>query len=456
MIDLTSSEQTIPMFLASVGLHGLQPRAMAILEVAKRTGKISPADIAAVLPLKMIKDREQFSHIVSRIGEFLSEQKMGLANKTATLPEIAKNQSSKLKPTNRTLVAKKRRLSAKRDSGEVFPEFTGESDFGGDLNKAEVAHLATTYLEDSLMAYKRDVGKYRLLTAAEEVTLSKRIREENDLDARNELTNHNLRLVLSIARRYSWCKIPFEDLVQEGNDGLITAAERFDYTKGFRFTTYATWWIRQAITRAIMSFAEIIRIPVHLQELYAKILKVAGEDAANGGTFPTAEIIAKRLKLPVEQVRHAMNAMHLEVVSLQSTVNNNHNESSETTLQDVLIDADAMSPEFLLEILEELNEAKKKVEAIFVMVKEVTENHNRDRQIFKIWSGFYDDQEPVTLEEVGMRFQMTRERVRQIVQQIMLKLRARGMDITGEDLEKLRRQLIALESLAHTPATITD
>jgi RNA polymerase sigma factor, sigma-70 family len=261
-------------------------------------------------------------------------------------------------------------------------------------------------IDDPVKVYLKEIGRVPLLTSDEEIELAIRI-EDGDENARKRLAEANLRLVVSIAKRYVGRGMQFLDLIQEGNLGLIKAVEKFDYTKGFKFSTYATWWIRQAITRAIADQARTIRIPVHMVETINKVKKVSSQLLHRNGHEPTAEEISKELDMSVEKVREIMRVAQ-EPVSLETPIG----EEEDSHLGDFIPDEDAPVPSeaaFHTLLKEQLGD----------VLKSLTP---REEKVLRLRFGL-EDGRPRTLEEVGKEFNVTRERIRQIEAKALRKLR---------------------------------
>ena len=267
--------------------------------------------------------------------------------------------------------------------------------------------LAAEYsLDDPVRMYLKEIGQVRLLSAEEEVELAKRV-SEGDQDAKNKLTEANLRLVVSIAKKYSGRGLHILDLIQEGNTGLIRAVDKFDWTKGNKFSTYATWWIRQAITRAIADQARTIRVPVHMVEVINKATRCNRKLVQELGREPTVEEIAKELGLPVEKIIEA-NRTAADTLSLDTPVGDEEDTSIGSFVEDERTPgpADATSNALLAEALKEILDT-------------LTE---READVLRMRFGMYDGRTH-TLEEVGQIFGVTRERIRQIENKAIRKLR---------------------------------
>ena len=261
-------------------------------------------------------------------------------------------------------------------------------------------------VEDPVRMYLKEIGKVPLLSSDDEIELAKKIELGDEL-AKEKLTEANLRLVVSIAKRYVGRGMQFLDLIQEGNLGLIKAVEKFDYRKGYKFSTYATWWIRQAITRAIADQARTIRIPVHMVETINRLVRVSRQLLQELGREPSPEEVASRVDMPVERVREIMKVSQ-EPVSLETPIGEEEDSHLGDFIQDdqVAVPADAatftMLHEQLMEVLDTLTE--------------------REQKVLRLRFGL-DDGRPRTLEEVGREFNVTRERIRQIEAKALRKLR---------------------------------
>lgn len=261
-------------------------------------------------------------------------------------------------------------------------------------------------IDDPVRMYLKEIGKVPLLSADDEVELAKKV-EEGDIESKRKLVESNLRLVVSIAKRYVGRGMLFLDLIQEGNLGLIKAVEKFDYVKGFKFSTYATWWIRQAITRAIADQARTIRIPVHMVETINKLIRISRQLLQELGREPLPEEVAKEMNMPIEKVREIMKIAQ-DPISLETPIG----EEEDSHLGDFIPDDDAPAPA---------------ESAAFTLLKEQLINvldtlTPREEKVLKLRFGL-EDGRTRTLEEVGKEFNVTRERIRQIEAKALRKLR---------------------------------
>ncbi len=290
-----------------------------------------------------------------------------------------------------------------------------------DLHSVDLSVPEGINIDDPVRMYLKEIGRVPLLAATEEIALAKTIERGNSPDASEEekkagslakkkLTDANLRLVVSIAKRYVGRGMLFLDLIQEGNLGLLKAVDKFDYSKGYKFSTYATWWIRQAITRAIADQARTIRIPVHMVETINKLIRISRQLLQDKGREPLPEEIAEKMDIPVERVREIMKIAQ-EPVSLETPIG----EEEDSHLGDFIEDSEAVAPDDA---------------ASFILLKEQIEDvfsclTDRERKVLYLRFGLKDGR-PRTLEEVGQHFNVTRERIRQIEGKALSKLRNWG------------------------------
>ena len=275
-----------------------------------------------------------------------------------------------------------------------------------DVENIDLTVLEGVSVEDPVRMYLKEIGKVSLLTGEEEIELAKRM-EEGDEEAKKRLAEANLRLVVSIAKRYVGRGMLFLDLIQEGNLGLIKAVEKFDYRKGYKFSTYATWWIRQAITRAIADQARTIRIPVHMVETINKLIRVNRQLLQELGREPTPEETAEEKNLPVERVREILKISQ-EPVSLETPIGEEEDSHLGDFIQDDNVPVPAEAAAFTL-LKEQLTE----------VLQTLTE---REQKVLELRFGLRDGRAR-TLEEVGKEFNVTRERIRQIEAKALRKLR---------------------------------
>lgn len=299
-------------------------------------------------------------------------------------------------------------LSETEDDDEILDDMILEDseDADIDIEKIDLSVPDGVSIEDPVRMYLKEIGKVPLLTAEEEIELAKRM-EAGDEKAKQKLAEANLRLVVSIAKRYVGRGMLFLDLIQEGNLGLIKAVEKFDYEKGYKFSTYATWWIRQAITRAIADQARTIRIPVHMVETINKLIRESRQLLQELGREPLPEEIAERMGISVERVREILKISQ-EPVSLETPIGEEEDSHLGDFIQDqnVPVPAEAAASNLLRDQLNEVLDT-------------LTE---REQKVLRLRFGM-DDGRARTLEEVGKEFQVTRERIRQIEAKALRRLR---------------------------------
>ena len=361
---------------AKPNTEDLQASLQALINQGKKDGMIRAADLNAILE-KMALTPEKIEEIYDRIDDM-----------------------------NIQLVTAELELDLGAD-GDL--DMDGDIDLSGidEEDLVDPVDLAAEYsLDDPVRMYLKEIGQIKLLSAEEEVELAKRV-SEGDQYAKNKLTEANLRLVVSIAKKYSGRGLHILDLIQEGNTGLIRAVDKFDWTKGNKFSTYATWWIRQAITRASADQARTIRVPVHMVEVINKATRCNRKLVQELGREPTVEEIAAELNLPVEKIIEA-NRTAADTLSLDTPVGDEEDTSIGSFVEDERTPgpADATSNALLAEALKEILDT-------------LTE---READVLRMRFGMYDGRTH-TLEEVGQIFGVTRERIRQIENKAIRKLR---------------------------------
>ena len=294
-----------------------------------------------------------------------------------------------------------------KDVFEVMEKELGSSgfiDYDEDFEQLE-SLTESAFAEDPVKQYLKEIGRVKLLSPTEEYSLAEKM-AHGDEEAKKRLTEANLRLVVSVAKKYLGRGLSFLDLIQEGNCGLIKATEKFDYTKGYKFSTYATWWIRQGVTRAIADQGRTIRIPVHMIDTINKLSKVSKRMAQDLGREPTVEDLSEVMGMPAKKIAHIQKTA-LDPLSLESPIGD-----EESHLGDIIEDTTARSPEKQAadsQIREQLN-------VILATLEE------REEKVIRLRFGL-DDGDPKTLEEVGKMFNITRERIRQIEAKALNKLR---------------------------------
>ena len=351
-------------------------------------------------------ERAETEKKVKRILEFAKKNKrITYGDLAAELDELSTEQMERVFDA-----LEKMGVDIGRDDDELDEEGPDEEDLQEvedlKLDEIDVAGYERSNIDDPVRMYLREIGKIPLLTYEEELDLAKKVLE-GDEEAKQKLAESNLRLVVSIAKKYVGRGMLFLDLIQEGNMGLIKAVEKFDYTKGFKFSTYATWWIRQAITRAIADQARTIRIPVHMVETINKLIRTSRHLLQQLGREPTQEEIAEEMEMPVERVMEIQKIAQ-DPVSLETPIG----EEDDSHLGDFIKDEDSPEPQD---------------SAAYTLLKEQLEEvmstlTAREAKVLKLRFGL-EDGKARTLEEVGKEFKVTRERIRQIEAKALRKLR---------------------------------
>ena len=357
-----------------------------------------------VVELQEIKEVFQNSPLtptqLERIVSYLEERKIDVL----TMSEVDSDDSDAIEEAD---ILNDISVFDKSDDGRRI-EATAEIEKGYEKmpQESEGSFLEKDSAEDPVRMYLKEIGRIPLLTSEEEIELAKRM-EKGDEEAKKQLSEANLRLTVSIAKRYSGRGMQFLDLIQEGNLGLIKAVEKFDYRKGYKFSTYATWWIRQAITRAIADQARTIRIPVHMVETMNRVNRTSRRLLQEYGREPTPEEIAKATSIPIERVLE-ISKISQEPVSLETPIGEEEDSHLGDFIQDehIPVPADEATHTLLREQLE--------------MVMDTLSE--REQKVLALRFGL-EDGKPHTLEEVGKEFQVTRERIRQIEAKALRKLR---------------------------------
>ena len=371
------------------------------MSTAKKPAK-APEDLQTVLQTLIAQGRKDGMIQAAELNSHL--EKMDLS------PEKIEEIYDQFEAMNIQVVSGDLDLDLGDDLDAVLVDDLGDDiDLSGmeEEELVDPVDLAAEYnLDDPVRMYLKEIGQIKLLSAEEEVELAKRV-AEGDQEAKNKLTEANLRLVVSIAKKYSGRGLHILDLIQEGNTGLIRAVDKFDWTKGNKFSTYATWWIRQAITRAIADQARTIRVPVHMVEVINKATRCNRKLVQELGREPTVEEIAAELNLPVEKIIEA-NRTAADTLSLDTPVGDEEDTSIGSFVEDERTPgpADATSNALLAEALKEILDT-------------LTE---READVLRMRFGMYDGRTH-TLEEVGQIFGVTRERIRQIENKAIRKLR---------------------------------
>ena len=381
----------------------------------KRTSKKAEEEKASAVASEneedTITDEEKFLDIIESLVKKAAKNKnvIDYQDITEAVSEVLDNMDDVDKIYD-YLESKKIEIRMEEDDDKLDDDDDLDDDVDSedeiDLSKIDLSVPEGIGVDDPVRMYLKEIGQIPLLTAEQEVEYAKRMEEGNEV-AKRRLAEANLRLVVSIAKRYVGRGMQFLDLIQEGNLGLIKAVEKFDYRKGYKFSTYATWWIRQAITRAIADQARTIRIPVHMVETINKLTRVSRQLLQELGREPSPEEIAEEMDIPVEKVRE-IQKISQEPVSLETPIGEEEDSHLGDFIQDenVPVPAEAAAATLLREQLDD----------------ELATLTEREQKVLRLRFGL-DDGKARTLEEVGKEFQVTRERIRQIEAKAIRKLR---------------------------------
>ena len=380
---------------------------------ARSTGKKSPAKKAEEKNIE--EEKKKFQQKLIALKELAKSKKnvleLGEINNFLADVQLDEEKTEKVIDLLEASGVDVLRISDDKDDADddaliLELEESGEVPDEDEIENIDLSVPDGVSIDDPVRMYLKEIGKVPLLSADEEVELAKRM-ENGDIEAKKKLAEANLRLVVSIAKRYVGRGMLFLDLIQEGNLGLIKAVEKFDYKKGYKFSTYATWWIRQAITRAIADQARTIRIPVHMVETINKYVRVQRQLLQELGREPQPEEIAKHMNMPVDRVRE-IQKISLEPVSLETPIGEEEDSHLGDFIQDDNVPVPAEAAAFTL-LREQLDE----------VLGTLTE---REQKVLKLRFGL-EDGRARTLEEVGKEFKVTRERIRQIEAKALRKLR---------------------------------
>lgn len=445
--------------------RGFKPQARGVLEKAITRGKIFPQEISMLLSGATASDRQVVSKTVTWLAGELQRMNVTIATgkdavdfKAEPVPQRngfhAKAKVNGHHLNGVTLKKPNTGETQNKPEGEVSDEAVLETESEAyvdtgpvgpqELDEAEVAKMNLQMLEDqgsrvefdALAQYYREVARFKLLTFEEEWQLGWQVKEKGDI----------------AARKYAWSELPFEDLVQEGNIGLLVAADKYDYRVG-RFTTYAMWWVRQRITRAIMDYGSLIRVPVHMQENRFKIVKAAGEVAFRTGRQPSLAEIAEETKLPVKNIQAIMLRTNLKVVSIDGPVfpaGSTRDSANATSYGDIMPDHMTLDGSYLIEARDELRQAQTRVANALNEIGTISGGRegsttSRKAEIFNTFYGLDGTGQRRTLEETGEIHGVTRERIRQIIASVWNELAERGVDM---DHDSFLQHMSSIEELS--------
>lgn len=450
--------------------HGLKPEALGVLLAAKDKGYISPQQIGALIPAEISQDSERLRPTMRWITQLLSglDIKIVIGEVHYKKPESRSPETSySLRPkSSSSNEGKPQALSHSTEtSGEPSKEDLIDSEKDGEstTNGEFVPRFIFDKESGVTNPYYRAVKNHKFLKHEDLLELARRWQKYTDYGARNTIVVYNLRLSMKIAAHYIGRGLDYDDLVQEGNIGLMVAAERFDPEKGFRFTTYATWWVRHHIVRAIQNFKDIVRMPVHATESLNKILKITCDLGKDLQREPTLEEISVRAEMDVDKVNKILHQLKIQVVSLEelafcdSLINSHYSHSGKTPLvADSIIDRSFSSPVTALEEKEELEKASLTIRTLLATIKALPVSE-KIKTAFKMYYGLDGHPEGATLESIARTsgFGVTRERIRQMNTEVWEELAECGISMNDEELFAALQKVHDLENIVGIEADLS-
>lgn len=449
--------------------QGLAPEALGVLSAAQAKGYVSPQEIGAIIPRAISDDRERLRATMRWITQLLSAINVRIVigsvhvkKPDSTSPEMSysvrperavspRGKLPVLFDTNGTEAQPSREALAEIETDEEL-----EKELSGDEENENEGEFIPKFVfdrEDGVSnPYYRAVKNHKFLKHEQLLELSRRWHMHKDYDARNEIVVHNLRLALKIAAHYMGRGLDYDDLVQEGNLGLIRAADRFNPELGYHFTTYATWWVRQSICRAIANFKNIIRMPVHAHEALNKTLKITCELGMELQREPTLEEVAARMGEDIDKVKKILHQLRIPVISLEELA---YGASSKATIGDITTDIGFPTPSTALEAKEDLEIAAKNIRTLLAAVKAL-DMSERAKTAFKMYYGLEGHREDHTLESVARTsgYGVTREWIRQLNNQVWQKLAEHGIAMDDEKLVAALKRVHDLENIVCAEADL--